>query len=110
MAAEPDQVKSVFLQAVEEFEPGQWGEFLDTACAGDGVLRERVEILLQAHLGKDSVLDDPDEGPSPTLEPCPREGPGTRSDRTNCSRKSVRAAWAWCTWRNRPSPSSGGWR
>ena len=76
MTVDPNKVKTVFLKAVEACEPGKWGDFLDAACAGDVELRRRVEILLDAHLGKDSVLDEPDEGASPTLDQDPAEGPG----------------------------------
>jgi len=76
MSADPNKVKSVFLKAVEACEPGNWTEFLDQACEGDNDLRRRVEVLLNAHLGEDSLFDEP-AGPSPTLEQPPLEQPGT---------------------------------
>jgi serine/threonine protein kinase len=66
MTAEPGRVKSIFLKAVEDCEPGQWNAYLDDACQRDDELRRRVEILLSAHLGDDSLFDDPHAELSPT--------------------------------------------
>ncbi|HVJ80300.1 MAG TPA: serine/threonine-protein kinase, partial [Planctomycetia bacterium] len=57
MPAEPGKIKDIFLQALESCAPGQWSSFLDDACAGDAELRRRVEALLHAHRGEDSLLD-----------------------------------------------------
>jgi eukaryotic-like serine/threonine-protein kinase len=86
MSADPSRVKAIFLQAVEQCEPGRWGAFLDAACLGDEELRRRIEVLLEAHLGLDSVLDAQDAGPfdeqkegdSPTVDSPPLERLGTR--------------------------------
>src|SRR5262249_50032826 len=49
MNADPQQVKAIFLQAVEKHDPDHWPAFLDQACAGQPELRRRLEVLLQAH-------------------------------------------------------------
>ena len=78
MNVDPQKIKSVFLQAVEQCEPGNWGAFLDAACAGDATLRRRVEVLLEAHLGKDSMFDGQADATPPTLDQPPLEKPGTQ--------------------------------
>ena len=45
MAAEPNQVKSIFLAAVEK-SATERVPFLEQACAGDKALRQRVEEVL----------------------------------------------------------------
>ena len=77
MSVDPNKVKSVFLKAVEVCEPGDWTEFLEQACEGDNDLRRRVEVLLNAHLGEDSLFDE-EAGPSPTLGQPISEKPGTQ--------------------------------
>ena len=59
MSADSSQAKSIFLSAIEDFAPEQWGAYLDEACAGDASLRNRVELLLTAHQGQDALFDDP---------------------------------------------------
>ena len=78
MSLEHDDVKSIFLQAVEHCEPGEWSAFLDGACKGEEQLRRRVEVLLAAHLGADSVLDGAAPGVSPTLDQPIGEQPGSQ--------------------------------
>jgi len=78
MSVDPNQAKSIFLSAVEDHSPEQWSAYLDEACRGDAELRRRVETLLAAHQGKDSLLDDPDAVRIATIGPAePTEGPGT---------------------------------
>jgi serine/threonine protein kinase/tetratricopeptide (TPR) repeat protein len=79
MNADPRSAKAIFLEAVERHAPEQWARFLDEACAGQPELRQRVEVLLQAHQEAGT------SGPQPSLEDAaPRdgagaaEGPGTR--------------------------------
>ena len=52
-----NQAKAIFLAAVEKYRPAQWTAYLEEACDGDEALRCRVEILLRAHAGTDSLLD-----------------------------------------------------
>src|SRR5437016_2021050 len=49
MPVGPNQVKAIFLAALEERPPDQWPAYLDAACAEDAALRQRVEALLRAH-------------------------------------------------------------
>jgi serine/threonine protein kinase len=78
MNADHRSAKAIFLEAVEKHAPEQWARFLDEACAGQPELRQRVEVLLQAH-------QEGTVGPQPGPEDAaPRdgggaaEGPGTR--------------------------------
>jgi serine/threonine protein kinase/tetratricopeptide (TPR) repeat protein len=43
-----NQVKAIFLEAIEEHTPQEWPAFLERACGGDAVLRAEVEKLLRA--------------------------------------------------------------
>jgi serine/threonine protein kinase len=49
------------LQLAED----QRAAYLDEACAGDSLLRQRVEALLRAHEGAGSFMDSPAQGPIP---------------------------------------------
>jgi serine/threonine protein kinase/Tol biopolymer transport system component len=78
MGVDPNRAKSIFLSAVEDRAPEEWGAYLDEACQGDTELRRRVEALLAAHQGQDRLLDDPGAaliGPVGIAEPT--EAPGT---------------------------------
>src|SRR5262245_23882815 len=75
MSVDSNKVRSIFSQAVEQFEPSQWAAFLDVACGTDESLRRRVENLLSAHVGNDSLLDAPSAAISPTIDR-PAERPG----------------------------------
>jgi len=78
MSVDPSRVKSIFLSAIEDRAPEEWGAYLDEACRGDAELRRRVEALLAAHQEKDRMFDDPEAvliGPVGIVEPM--ETPGT---------------------------------
>src|SRR6266568_3427655 len=77
MNADAQQVRSLFLAAVEDHAPGQWAAYLDEACAGDQELRRRVEVLLRAHQQPNSLLDAPVPNPVATVEEAVGERPGT---------------------------------
>jgi eukaryotic-like serine/threonine-protein kinase len=51
--------ESLFDEAIECGTPTAAGVYLDQACAGDAGLRQRVERLLAAHWGSDSLIDAP---------------------------------------------------
>ena len=57
MTADAQKARSIFLAAVENHAPAEWGRYLDEACAGDEGLRRRVEVLLRAHRQPNSLLD-----------------------------------------------------
>jgi serine/threonine protein kinase len=65
--------REIFLTAREKSDPASRMAFLDEACAGDPALRKRVERLLRADAGADSLLDVP-AAPRPGT-PNPRVGP-----------------------------------
>jgi serine/threonine protein kinase len=78
MSADPQRARAIFLEAVEKHAPEQWGAFLDAACEGDKELRERVNVLLQAHAQANSLLDAPESKFVPTVdEPAPAGFAGT---------------------------------
>ncbi len=56
MLVEPNQVKSIFLAAVDKPHADR-AAFLDEAAAGDADLHARVEALLRAHDDPNSFLD-----------------------------------------------------
>jgi hypothetical protein len=73
-----DKAKSIFLAAVEGHGPDQWRAYVDEACAGDQALRCRVEALLLAHAGQDSLFDHSAPGLLATVdETALTEKPGT---------------------------------
>ena len=77
MIAQPQRARAVFLEAVEKHTPEQWGAFLDTACGDDEELRQRVNVLLQAHATANSLLDAPPANLDTTIDrPITTEGPG----------------------------------
>ena len=61
MCFKDDDARPIFLTAVEDYVPEQWDDFVQKACGEDVALRRRVQCLLAAHQGEDSVLDR-DEG------------------------------------------------
>ncbi len=61
----PDDVKSIFLEAVERVPPDQWPEFLRQTCAGDEALLGRVQELLDAHAAGGEFMATPAAPVSP---------------------------------------------
>jgi eukaryotic-like serine/threonine-protein kinase len=51
--------KAIFLSAIERATPSERAAFLDEACAGDAMLRRRVDALLRAHDEPGNILDQP---------------------------------------------------
>jgi hypothetical protein len=45
--------ETLFAEAIEKSTPAERAAFLDAACSGDAVLRQRVEALLQSHARED---------------------------------------------------------
>ncbi|MEQ1831264.1 MAG: serine/threonine-protein kinase, partial [Pirellula sp.] len=52
------QLKQIFLTAVENHSPDDWGAYLEQACGDDRQLRERVSALLEAHTQQNPLFDD----------------------------------------------------
>src|ERR1051326_5910816 len=50
------RIEEIFHAALNH-EPGQVAAFLDTACAGDELLRRKVEMLLTSHASADSFIE-----------------------------------------------------
>jgi eukaryotic-like serine/threonine-protein kinase len=60
--------RSIFLAALDKNTPDERASYLEEACAGDPVLRQQVEALLQSHQEAGSFLQRPalEEHPSAT--------------------------------------------
>src|SRR5215475_6989695 len=74
MNPELNQIKALFLEAVEKHAPDQWPAFLDRACAGHPELRRGVEALLQAH-GEVGTAEH--SAPVDEQQPAAQSGDGT---------------------------------
>ncbi len=77
MNANLEKVKAIFLQAVDQCAPDQWGPYLDKACGEDEELRQAVEVLLDAHASDESLLDKGAIAAGATIDQPPIEQPGT---------------------------------
>src|SRR5688572_24939545 len=74
----PSRAREIF-EAAADLPESHRSAYLDRACAGDALLRSRVEVLLNAMLDAGGFLDDPTSGGLPiTISTRPTEGPGTR--------------------------------
>ena len=78
MSTQFDKLKEIFLVAVEKETPTERGAYLEQACAGDALLRSRLEALLNADAQSGALLDRPPAGLAATarFEPIP-EQPGS---------------------------------
>jgi len=74
----PDKFRLWLIANIRRLgEPTARAAYLDEACGGDAVLRERVEALLRAHDESQSPLEKPPAGWSPTELHLPKlEQPG----------------------------------
>jgi serine/threonine-protein kinase len=77
MGERSDQVKSIFLEAIEEHAPEQWPGFLELACAGDVGLRAEVQKLLRAQAEMGSFHEAPPSALFDTADHPIPERPGT---------------------------------
>ena len=57
MSVSFEQLREIFLGAVEHCSPDQWEAYLDQACGGNRALRQQVAGLLKAHAAEGSLLD-----------------------------------------------------
>ena len=51
--------ETIFAEALEKSTPIERTAYLDTACVGDSVLRQRIETLLESHEAAGGFLDKP---------------------------------------------------
>ncbi len=65
MLQQSGALEDIFLAALERDSAEERRAYLDTACAGDAALRERIEALLHAHAAAGSFLEKPPEPPAP---------------------------------------------
>jgi serine/threonine protein kinase/tetratricopeptide (TPR) repeat protein len=78
--ASANDVRGIFLAAVER-PPAERAAYLDEVCAGDAVLRQRVEALLRAHDEPGGFLSEASASPGPleqtmAYRPPPGQRPG----------------------------------
>src|SRR4051794_30481296 len=59
MRTDPERVKAIFLEAVEQPDDAARAAYLDRACGGDAGLRDRVEALLRSHDPDGTFLGSP---------------------------------------------------
>jgi serine/threonine protein kinase/tetratricopeptide (TPR) repeat protein len=77
MGEPSQQAKEIFLAAIEDHEPEQWPAFLEHACAGDDLLRAKVEKLLRARSEMGSFHEVPRSNLVATIDDPITERPGT---------------------------------
>ncbi|HKB41833.1 MAG TPA: serine/threonine-protein kinase, partial [Gemmataceae bacterium] len=77
MGERSNQVKAIFLEAIDEHAPEQWPGFLEQACAGDVPLRAEVEKLLRAQAAMGSFHEPPQFAPPAAVDRLITERPGT---------------------------------
>ncbi len=76
MSGPAEQVKSIFLRAIEGYSPDEWPAFLDEACSGDAALRAGVEKLLRAQAEMGS-FHEPEQPLGDTVNSPLVDRPGT---------------------------------
>jgi eukaryotic-like serine/threonine-protein kinase len=76
MKAQEPSEKSIFLEAIEIESATERAEFLDKACAGNPLLRDKAEALLQAHENPQRLMDNLGAA-APTIDAPSSERPGT---------------------------------
>lgn len=59
MPVDPQRIQSIFLAVLEAADPADRAVLLARECGDDSELRQRVEVLLQAHDRSGSFLDKP---------------------------------------------------
>jgi serine/threonine protein kinase len=68
MSEPQHDVKAIFLAAVAKATPAERSAYLDEACAGDAVMRKRVDALLQAYDAPGEFFGQPAVGAVPTSD------------------------------------------
>src|SRR5262249_47246562 len=72
-----ERIRQIFLAIVEQ-PSDQWQALLDEACSNDADLRKQVSALLEAHAGREGILDRGQGGQAGTVNYEPQlEQPGT---------------------------------
>jgi serine/threonine protein kinase/tetratricopeptide (TPR) repeat protein len=74
------QEQAIFIEALETEGLAEREAFVERACAGDPILRRRIERLLQRHGQTDRFLDSPALGLLAVAEEPIREGPAAVID------------------------------
>jgi WD40 repeat protein/HEAT repeat protein len=79
MSQDPNRVEAVFTAALSKESHEEQAAYLDEACAGDPVLRARVEALLKAHREAGGFLEEHAPGCAASTQDLPG---GTEADAT----------------------------
>jgi serine/threonine protein kinase/WD40 repeat protein len=69
--------RDLFIAALKISEPAERSAWLDRECGGDAVLRQRIDVLLQAFDKAGSLLENPVVDVGPTVDQPARDGPGS---------------------------------
>ena len=77
MSGKLEEVKAIFLEAVEIYPRDEWDAYLDGVCRENPDLRQQVQVLLDAHITGGSLLDKGALSVGPTLNQRITEKPGT---------------------------------
>ena len=78
MGKDPEDIKSIFFEALRKKNAAERAAYLDGACGKDAIVRAEVESLLKSHEKAGDFLPSPDLDPDVTLDSSPlTEGPGT---------------------------------
>jgi serine/threonine protein kinase len=80
MGEQSNQVKAIFLAAIDEYAPESWPAFLDQACAGNVLHRAQVEKLLRAQSALGAFHEASRSAVAATIDHPITEGPGTVID------------------------------
>jgi len=78
MDKEPEDIKSIFFEALRKQNDAERAAYLDGVCGKDAILRAEVESLLKSHEKARDFLQSPDLSSGVTLDSSPlTEDPGT---------------------------------
>jgi hypothetical protein len=78
MGKEPEDIKSIFFEALRKKDATERAAYLDGACGKDAILRAEVESLLKSHDKAGDFLPSADLNSEVTLDSSPlTENPGT---------------------------------
>ena len=69
--------RDLFTAALKITDPAERAAWLDRECGGDAVLRQRLDVLLQAYDKAGSLLENAVAAVGPTIDEPIRERPGT---------------------------------
>jgi hypothetical protein len=105
MKTDLESARSIFLAAVDEAPGDDRARYVESACAGDEILRREVQRLLHAYGDLNSFMGHPAAGP-PTVDLRPTEHVGATIGRYKLLEQKAKAAWASSTSPSKASRSA----